>query len=70
MYTILALIMWQGDLVAEDFGAFDTMEHCTKVQQELDTKLVAAGAKVVSVCIPSGQVKLSIPEVLEGSIRG
>tara|TARA_B100001939_G_C16945477_1_gene620112 strand:+ start:2081 stop:2293 length:213 start_codon:yes stop_codon:yes gene_type:complete len=70
MYTILALIMWQGDLVAEDFGAFDTMEHCTKVQKELDTKLVAAGAKVVSVCIPSGQVKLSIPEVLEGSIRG
>lgn len=70
MYTILALIMWQGDLVAEDFGNFDTIEHCTKVQQELDLKLANAGAKVVSVCLPSGQVEINIPEMLEGEVRG
>lgn len=70
MYTILALIMWSGDLVAEDFGNFETVEHCTKVQKELDAKLTKAGAKVVSVCIPASNIEITIPEILEGEIRG
>lgn len=70
MYTILALIMWSGDLVAEDFGQFETVEHCTKVQQELDAKLTKAGAQVVSVCIPASNVEISIPKILEGEVRG
>ena len=70
MYTILALIMWSGDLVAEDFGSFDTIEHCAKVQIELDTKLTTAGAKVVSVCIPAVSNENIVVPVPTEEVRG
>ena len=53
MYTILALIIWNGSLVAEDFGNFDTIEHCEKVAIEFRVKLEEAGSEAVTVCIPA-----------------
>lgn len=70
MYTILALIMWQGSLIAEDFGSFDTIKHCEKVAVELRVKLEKAGSDVVTVCVPASSQEIVSPSVLPEEIRG
>ena len=70
MYTILALIMWQGSLIAEDFGSFDTIKHCEKVAIELRVKLEKAGSDVVTVCVPATSKEIVSPSVLPEEIRG
>jgi len=70
MYTILALIMWQGSLIAEDFGSFDTIKHCEKVAIELRVKLEKAGSDVVTVCVPASSKEIVSPSVLPEEIRG
>ena len=70
MYTILALIMWQGSLIAEDFGSFSTIEHCEKVAIELRVKLEEAGSDVVTVCVPASSEVVISPSVLPEDVRG
>lgn len=70
MYTILALIMWQGSLIAEDFGSFDTIKHCEKVAIELRVKLEKAGSDVVTVCVPATSKEIVSPSVLPEEVRG
>ena len=70
MYTILALIMWQGSLIAEDFGSFDTIKHCEKVAIELRVKLEKAGSDVVTVCVPASSSEIVSPSVLPEEVRG
>ena len=70
MYTILALIMWQGSLIAEDFGSFDTIKHCEKVAIELRVKLEKAGSDVVTVCVPATSQEIVSRSVLPEEIRG
>ena len=64
MYTILALIMWNGSLVAEEFGSFDTIKHCEKVANEFRVKLEEAGSDSVTVCIPATSEVIVSPAIL------
>ena len=70
MYTILALIMWNGSLVEEDFGSFDTIEHCDKVANEFRVKLKEAGSDSVTVCIPATSEVVISPSILPEEVRG
>lgn len=70
MWTIIAVIIWNGSIVAEDFGYFDTPEHCTKVAAELNMKLKKAGTDVVSVCVPADSTQYPLDFDLPEDIRG
>jgi SepF-like predicted cell division protein (DUF552 family) len=70
MWTIIAVIIWNGNIVAEDFGYFDNPQHCQKVAIELNEKLKKAGTDVVSVCVPADSTQYPLDFDLPEGIRG
>lgn len=70
MWTIIAVIIWNGNIVAEDFGYFDNPQHCQKVAIELNEKLKKAGTDVVSVCVPADSTQYPLDFDLPEDIRG
>lgn len=52
-WTILLVILWNGDMIAEDFGQYNTIEHCQKVAEEVRAKMILAGTETVAICVPA-----------------
>lgn len=52
-WTILLVILWKGDMIAEDFGQYTTPEHCQKVAEEVRAKMLLAGTDTIAICVPA-----------------